>query len=236
MTEENTENQNIETPNPEIERYKAKAAAAEKEAIELRKKYGDPFKKAGYDPSQVLTEYQQLKAAAEEREAEIAKKSGDFEKLLAQKEKHWQTEAEKLKAELDTVRRSEHQAVVKSGLQSALAEAGATTEGLELLPDLLHNRVKIETVDGKRVVKVYEADGETPLLNKQGEPANLGDLSASLTAKYPSLFKAANKSGSGTQPNTGGGAAIKTISRDAFNALSQSARAAHIRDGGKVTD
>lgn len=221
----------------EYERMKAKAARAESESIEMRKQY-KPIKELGVsfdELPKILEEHKTLAQERAEREAELARKNGDFDKLLAKKDEHYTGKMKELQDQLAAVQASEHKAIVQSGLQGALAASGATAEGLDLLPGILQNQVKIETVDGQRIVRVYDIDG-TPMLNSEGKAASLGDLAAKVVEKYPSLFRSSIKAGGGTPPNTAGGAGTKTITRAQFEALGHSGRASFVKEGGKITD
>lgn len=141
-----------------------------------------------------------------DEEAERAKKSGDFASIMKQKESAWEKEKADIIAERDVARSSERSAVVSERLLGALTKAGVTEEGSELLPERLSNRIKFETVDGKRVLKIMQADGETPLAGKGADgTATMDDLVAEAITKYPSLFKGEGRGGSGKPPQHGSG-------------------------------
>lgn len=161
------------------------------------------WKSLGKTPEEIA----EMVAAVEETERKKAEAAGDHAKILKQHQDSWAKEKASLEAELNAARSSERGAVVGERLLGALSKAGATEEGAELLPDRLANRIKFETIDGKRVLKIMAADGETPLAGKGADgAATLDDLVVEAKTKYPSLFKGSGAGGSGKQPdhNAGG--------------------------------
>lgn len=157
------------------------------------------WKKLGYEtPEAALEAIQAQKTALE--------KAGDGNAILKQKQTEWDNEKASLTAELNAARTSERSAVVEERLTGALAKGGATAEGLELLPERFGNRIKFETVGGKRVVKIMMADGETPMAGSAADgSATLDDLVAEAKKKFASLFKAEGGGGGGKPPTEGGG-------------------------------
>lgn len=156
-------------------------------------------------------EIQALLAAAEEAERKKAELEGDHSKILKQHQEKWAKEKADLEAELNAARTSERGAIIGTSVMSALTKAGVTEEGADLLPDRLSGRIKFEIEDGKRVLKIMQADGETPMAGsgKDGA-ATFDDLVKEATEKWPSLFKGSGNSGSGKPPgNPPGGAGIK---------------------------
>jgi hypothetical protein len=198
----------------------AKAAAAQYEGLGLS-----------------AEEIKELVAEKQKAERERAEKEGNFDKILAQHRKEWEgklTAAEQRALAAET---SERGAVVGTKLMQALTKAGATEEGIDLLPDRLASRIKYELQDGKRVLTIMSADGETPLAGagKDGT-ATFDDLVKEATAKFPSLFKGEGKGGSGTRSTTAGGSGGKTMTRTEFDRLPHPERRAFIGAGGKLTD
>ncbi len=157
------------------------------------------WKKLGFDSPEAALE-------AFEQHKQLAAKAGDNNAILKQKQTEWDTERSSLTAELNVARASERSAVVEERLTGALAKGGATTEGLELLPERFGNRIKFETVSGKRVVKIMMADGETPMAGSAADgSATLDDLVAEAKKKFASLFKAEGGGGGGKPPTESGG-------------------------------
>lgn len=157
------------------------------------------WKKLGYDSPEAALE------AFEANKAAVAK-AGEGNAILQQKQKEWDTERDSLTAELNAARSSERSAVVEERLTGALAKGGATAEGLELLPERFGNRIKFETVGGKRVVKIMMADGETPMAGTGADGfATLDDLVSEAKKKFASLFKGDGGGGGGKPPTEGSG-------------------------------
>ena len=209
------------------------ALQKEREARRELEKQAKAYSGLGLSPEEIA----QMKSASEKAEEERAKAAGEWDKLREKLSEQHKNELQKLQEQLNAISASEHEARVESGLKSALMEAGVTEEGASILPDILKTRAKIETVDGKRVLKVFDTDG-TPMLGKDGRDATLADLVGSVTEKYPSLFKAQTKPGSGTPPggNGAGRTATKTVNRSQFDDMSQAQRAGFLREGGKVVN
>ncbi|MFP1634095.1 hypothetical protein ACLB6G_20385 [Zhengella sp. ZM62] len=216
----------------ELERWQNKAKKAEAEAIERRKAL-KAWDDLGMSPEEVA----ELKAMREQAEENKAKQAGEWDKLRAKLQDQHKTELERLRGELDAIAKSEHEARVQAGLLSAFADVGATEEGMKLLPKIYQANAKIETVDGKRVIRVLDADG-SPMLGTSGADATLADLAAKAAEEYPSLFKSKVKAGSGTQPggNGAGRTEARTVTRSQFDGMSHSERANFAREGGKVVD
>lgn len=182
-------------------------------------------------------EIAELLKAQDEAERKKAEGEGNFDKILKQHQDKWSKEKESLEAELNAARASERSAIIETSVLGALTKAGATEEGLDLLPDRLAGRIHLETVDGKRVLKIMQADGETPMAgNGKDGLATFDDLVKEAAGKWPSLFKGSGQSGSGKEPGKGSGGGSKTISRAEFNKLSPQDRGAKMRDGYTLTD
>lgn len=167
---------------------------------QLRAKYekqAKAWEKTGKSPEEIaeLLEAQRLK------DEEAAKKAGDFDTILNQHKANWEKREKELLGEVDASRASERSAVVGERVLGALAKAGATEEGAELLPERLSNRIKFETVNGKRVLKIMQADGETPMAGSGADgTATIDDLVKEAIKKYPSLFKGNGGGGGGKEP------------------------------------
>lgn len=171
-----------------------------------------------------------LLASNEEAERKRAEADGDHSKILKQHQDKWAAERAGLEAELNAARASERGAIIGTSVMSALTKAGATDEGVDLLPDRLAGRIKYETEDGKRVLKIMQADGETPMAGsgKDGA-ATFDDLVKEATTKWPSLFKGSGRTGSGMLPGQGaGGAGAKKKS----DFKSEKDRAAFVQTNG----
>ena len=202
------------------------ALEKEREAAKTAK----AFKELGLSPEEI----RELKAAREKADEDKAKAAGEWDKLREKLSGQHAAELKKLQDQIAALEQSERGAVVKTGLMSALAEAGATEEGLSLLPDILQGRAKMENDNGKRVVKILDADG-SPMLVK-GRDATFADLVAAASEKYPSLFKATTKPGSGTQPggNGAGRATGKEVKAGELDAMAPREKAAFFKANPNV--
>lgn len=178
-------------------------------------------------------EIAELLAEQEESERKAAEKSGDHAKILKQHQDAWTKKEKELADEVAASRASERSAIVGERLLGALAKAGVTEEGSELLPDRLSSRIKFETVDSKRVLKIMQADGETPMAGSGADGvATIDDLVKETVKKYPSQFKGTGAGGGGTPPKGGGGSGAKTMPEAEFNDLSPKERAAKMAEPG----
>lgn len=183
----------------------------------------------------------EIKAMVDEKqkaERDAAAKAGNFEKVLNQHRAAWENDKAMLEAELNAARLSERSAIIGTNLMAALSKAGATEEGIDLMPDRLAARVKFETEEGKRVVKIMAADGETPMAGsgKDGV-ATFDDLVKDALKKWPSLFKASGAGGGGKPPGSGaGGAGNRTMSKAEFDKLPTKERATRMANGLTLTD
>lgn len=166
-------------------------------------------------------EIAEMLSSHEEAERKKAEQDGDHAKILKQHQDKWTKEKGDLEAELNAARASERSAIIGSSIMTSLTKAGATEEGVDLLPDRLASRIKFETVDGCRVIKIMQADGETPMAGsgKDGQ-ATFDDLVKEAAGKWPSLFKGSGHSGTGKDPNSRGSGGGKTMSRAEFRKLS----------------
>lgn len=193
------------------------------------------WEKIGKSPEEI----QSLLDAQEEAERKKAEEAGDHAKILKQHQDKWAKDKAELEAELNAARASERGAIIGNSVMGALTKEGATEEGVDLLPDRLSNRIKFETRDGKRVLKIMQADGETPMAGSGAEgSATIDDLVKEAKQKWPSLFKGAGSSGGGTPHGSGGGGNPQIKSKaDIYKGLStdaqkRKARAAFIEANG----
>lgn len=198
-------------PAPEDTSGLKTALQKERKAREDAEKQRKAWEKIGKTPDEIA----EMLAAQEAAERKRAEDAGDHAKILKQHQDQWAKREKELADELNVARTSERSAIVGERLLSALARAGVTEEGTELLPDRLANRIKFETVDGKRVLKIMAADGETPMAgNGPDGSATLDDLAKEATTRYPSLFKGSGAGGGGKQPDHKAGGAGATKKSD----------------------
>ncbi|ANL84668.1 hypothetical protein [Rhizobium phaseoli] len=172
---------------------------------ETRKKYEKDIKawqRTGKSPDEIA----ELIAGAEEAERLKNEKEGNFDAILKQHQGRWDKEKADLASELEAARASERSAIINTSLMAALTKAGATEEGIDLLPDRLSNRIKFDRDGDKRVINIVAADGVTPLAGSSKDgTATFDDLVKEALDKYPSLFKGSGAGGSGKQPDSRAG-------------------------------
>jgi DNA-binding transcriptional MerR regulator len=175
---------------PEPEDNSGLKSALEKER-ELRKKHEKQIKqweRVGKTPDEIS----ELIAAREESERKKAEEEGDFDKLLEQHRSKWEKEKSELIEELEATRSSERRAIIDNSLKTSLIKAGATEEGMDLLPSILGGRIKFEMDGSERVIKIMSEDGVTPLAgNAKDGTATFEDLAKWAVEKYPSLLRGA---------------------------------------------
>lgn len=196
---------------------------------DLRKKYEKDIKawqRTGKTPEEIA----ELLAGAEEAERQKHEKEGNFDALLKQHQTKWEKEKADLAAELETAKTSERGAVIDNKLLTALTKAGATEEGIDLLPDRLSNRIKFDRDGAKRIINIMAADGVTPLAGSSKDgTATFDDLVKEAVDKYPSLFKGSGAGGSGKLPDSKAGRSGITKKSD-FK--SEKDRASYVQEHG----
>lgn len=182
-------------------------------------------------------EIAELVKAQQDAETERRRKEGDFDALLKQHQDTWSKREKELTERMTAAEKAEDRWFRESQLVQGLAKAGATPEGLDLLPDRLALRIRTETVDGQRVRHVLQADGETPMAGKgKGGVATIDDLIQEVVKQYPGLFKATGGAGGGKPPGSAGGTGARTMTRAEFDALPPKERAARMAAGTSLTD
>jgi len=208
------------------------ALQKERERARGLEKTAKAYAGLGMSPDEIA----ELKTAREKAEEDKARAAGDFDALRTKLTEQHSGELTKLQEQMKAIAASEHEARVESGLKSALMEAGVSEEGASLLPDILKSRARIEQDGDKRVVKIFDTDG-TPMLSANGRDATFADLVAWASEKYPSLFKATTKPGSGTPPggNSAGSTASQTIKASALEAMSAAQKAAYFKANPNIT-
>jgi DNA-binding transcriptional MerR regulator len=185
-------------------------AKRERDEARKRAKAVDRWEKLGKSPDEI----EELLKAREEEDTKKAEAEGDHAKILKQHQDKWAKERADLEAELNAARTSERSAIISTSIMAALTKANVTEEGADLLPDRLASRIVFETKDGTRVVKILQADGESPMAGSGKEgAATFDDLVKEATSKWPSLFKGSGRTGSGTPTNGSGGAGSSDLSK-----------------------
>jgi hypothetical protein len=139
----------------------------------------------------------------------------------------WAKEKSTLESELTATRANERHLVMEMRVAGALAKAGAPSNIANLLAETLSDRIKVETKDGKRVVKIMAADGVLPMAG------SIDDLVKEAVTRWPALFAAI---GGEMLPKDAGGSGEKTITRQDFVALSPAERMDRMKTGFRVVD
>lgn len=205
------------------------ALAKERKAASDAAKELTKWKASGKTPDEIAALLAEQEAAA----LELAKKNGDHTAILKQHQDKAAAREKELADEVAAARASERSAIVGERVLGALTKASVTEEGAELLPDRLANRIKFETVDGKRVLKIMQADGETPMAGSGADGvATIDDLVKEATTKYPSLFKGSGAGGGGKQPDHKGGGGSGVTKKSDFK--SEKERAAFYEKHGEA--
>ena len=207
-----------------------------KEALETERKRSKGLK-AFQTLEMSVADIAAMRDANKKTTEEIAIKKGDFEAIRKQDTEKWEGERKVLEDENASMRKIEREAVIQHRLISALAAVGFNEEGLALLPTTLSARIKIETVDGNRETRIYQANGETLMAGtgKDGT-ATFADLAQSVATQFPSLVKGQGSGGGGKPPNATGSGASKTLLRSEFDKLGPVAQAQVFKDAITVVD
>ena len=188
------------------------------------------WQKLGETPDAVKTKIAELQEARGD--------PSEGEKMLAQAQEKHVAEIAKIEAERDAALAAEHSAVVESGFTAALAKAGFTETGMEMIPKLHSQRVRMVERDGSRLPEIMLADGITP---KVGQGANaratFDDLAAELSEKYPDLVRSDRRGGGATPPgNERFNSENQTMKRTEWQALPHPRQGELIRSGVTLID
>jgi DNA-binding transcriptional MerR regulator len=193
--------------------------------------------KAYRDLGMSADEIKAIVAEKQTREQEEAKKSGNFEALRKQDREQFEKDLAARQERIAALEKTTRQAVVGNQLMAALTKAGASQEGIDLLPDRLSSRIKFEFDGDSYRHTVMLADGETPMAGsgKDGN-ATFDDLVKESIDKWPSLFRSAGSAGSGKLPGSAGGAGKRTITLAEFANLHPKDQAARMAEGVTLTE
>lgn len=152
-----------------------------------------------------LEEYEKMKAEREQAEQKKLEQEGNYEAMLAKHNERHQQERDALLARIENLEGVVKQEKRGTGLVQALAESGATKEGMDLLSLKLSPLIEVSEADGSWQKKIKDLDGG-PLLDKEGNPGSELDLVERAKQAYPSLFKGTGASGSDTPASQSSGA------------------------------
>ena len=188
------------------------------------------WKKLGATPDEVVSSMTKPKKA--EGDADEA------QKMLAQAQEQYATELQKITEERDAALTAERLAVVESGFTSALARAGFTDTGIEMIPQLHSKRVRMVERDGGRYPEIMTAEGTVPMVGTgENLRATFDDLAKELSKQYPDLVHSDRKGGSATLPGSGRANSEQvTMLRNEWQALPNDKQGEVIRSGVKLVD
>lgn len=235
VKQDQNQEDNKEQAHIDIAEYNDLKAKSEKQS-EIIKKY------RGYEAN--YKQFSDLGLSADEVKEMVAERNkakekeqlerGEFEKVKQQIIESNNIKYSDLQKQYDDLYNNFSAVKVGDNLKSELVKAGATNTGVELLSKLLQPRAKLDNIDGKYVVKVFDSEGQ-PMANDKGD-ATLADLVESVKSQYGELFNSNVKAGSGKQPNNGGmpDNQQKQLSRSDFDAMTPADRMAKIKNGYKV--
>lgn len=114
------------------------------------------------------------------------------------------------KKEIGAMQVSLEEYLIDSVATAALAKAGTTDAGPELLLPKVRESVKVvKTDDGKYVPRVIDTDG-TFKFNDKGVEMSVEDLVVGMKTKYPQMFKSKETGGGGAPPAKPGAKVAKT--------------------------
>lgn len=126
------------------------------------------------------------------------------------------------------------QNTASASLKAELAKAGFIPEAIDDIAATAMSRLQFND-DG--TPKVLTADGKPMIGSGSDHGATLADLAKELAEAKPYAVRDGGKGGGGKPPNNQGGTPIKTMKRADFDAMTDpAAKAAFMRDGGKLTD
>lgn len=206
-----------------------------KEAAEAKlKDFGD------LDPAaarEAIAKAEKLSALDPEKEAD--KIVEERVKAVAEKMKtaHGK-ELEALKTERDGLLKEVDQGTRLRAKGEAFDKHGVIPERRKALDAFVDRYLKTEIVDGKRVVRVLDDDGNLRVAN-DGSNMDAARFVEELRndEAFSPFFKGVDKSGGGTPPGSGGaGGPGKTISRKEFEGISDPSKKMEIAKTHQITD
>jgi hypothetical protein len=121
-------------------------------------------------------------------------------------------------------------------LSAALRQANMDPRYEKLVLANIGDRVALDTLDDKHVIRILQADGGTPMVGSGPKGlATLDDLVQEAVKEFPSAFKA-GPSGKGGTPSPVPSGVGKILKRSEFDKLSPIAKAEKMHEGYELVD
>jgi hypothetical protein len=156
-------------------------------------------------------------------------KSGKYHLELSDLKSYVEARVSPVEKQLKITRDNER----KLTLSVPLHRAGIIPHFEKLVFANIGNRVALDTVDDRRVIRILQADGETPMVGSDPKGlATLDDLVQEAVKSFSTMFNA--NQGRGGTPNSA--ADGKTIKRSEFDKLQPIERSQKMRDGFTLVD
>lgn len=170
-----------------LKRSRADTDAARKAKVDLT-----PLSEYGQTPEEIANSF---KAKAEELTQQI--KGVNVEKIREGVTKEWQPKYETEQRKVKSLAEQLHTVMVTNEAISAIAKEKGDAR---LLLPFIKEQVKVTEVDGKFIVNVIDATGETRYTGAQ--PTSIAELVKEMKAdkQYGKLFESEAPSGAGTRP------------------------------------
>jgi hypothetical protein len=168
----------------------------------------------------------------------VKQSDGKFKLALSDLDQHVENQLKPLKSDLEITREHERKLLLENGLGAALRQANLDPHYEKLVIANLDDRLAIETVNNKRVVRIKDGKGEMPMLGSGADGlATLGDLANEAAKAFPSAFSGAG----GEMPSAPGAdrtgrSGQKILTRTAFDALSPVDRAVKMKEGFTIAE
>lgn len=153
---------------------------------------------------------------AEKAEAALTQAQKDLKAITVERDKAVKG--------LETEQGAARSYALEAEINAAIAAGNIVPALVPAFTAMLKQNAKAELVDGKYAVKI-------------GEKAAKEHVTEFLATEEGKAFKAATVNGGGGAPGSdGSGSGGKQVSRSAFDAMDQGARATFAKEGGKVVD
>lgn len=124
----------------------------------------------------------------------------DVEKRIATVKAAHDREIEKIRAVIKDREESLEEYAVMSAVRDALKQVDADEDALDLLPQKIRSRLKVEFKDKKVNVSVLNEDGSQKIRD-DGQDATLLDLANEFKSTRPKLFNGTKNTGAGGMPD-----------------------------------